>query len=98
VLHGFDARYRGFDWPLFAPAAVAAALLWGAGVRRAGDAIEERCLAWTIAAGAVVMVWSEGLANTQALGYAGLMLVLAGCTLSRASTSAPSSTPTADGS
>ena len=98
VLHAFDARYRGFDWPLFAPAAVAVWLLWGAGVRRARDAREERCLGWILAAGALAMVLAEGPANTQALGYAGLMAVLAGGALVRASTSAPSSAPNADGS
>jgi exo-beta-1,3-glucanase (GH17 family) len=98
VLHAFDARYRGFDWPLFAPAAVAVVLLWGAGVRRARDAREERCLGWILAAGALAMMLAEGLANAQALGYAGLMAVLAASALVRASTSAPSSAPSADGS
>ncbi len=98
VLHGFDARYRGFDWPLFAPAAAAAALLWGAGVRRSSEATEERWLGWTIAAGALVMAVTEGPANLQALGYAGLMAVLAAGALLRASTSIPSSAPTAAGS
>ena len=76
----------------------AVALLWGAGVRRGRDAIEERCLGWALAAGAVAMAVAEGPANAQALGYAGLMAVLAGGALVRASTSAPSSAPNADGS
>jgi glucan 1,3-beta-glucosidase len=98
VLHGFDARYRGFPWPLFAPAATAAALLWGAGLARGAAAVEERLLGWVLVAGAAVMVAHEGPANGQALGYAALMLVLAGAALARASTSAPSSAPTAAGS
>jgi exo-beta-1,3-glucanase (GH17 family) len=98
VLHGFDARYRGFDWPLFAPPAVAAALLWGLGLRRGADAVEERWLAALLLAGAVVMVVAEGPANLQALGYAGLMSVLAACAVARASTSSPSSAPTPAGS
>jgi exo-beta-1,3-glucanase (GH17 family) len=98
VLHAFDARYRGFDWPLFAPAAIAVVLLWEAGVRPARNALEERCLGWILAAGTLAMVLAEGPANTQALGYAGLMAVLAGGALVRASTSAPSSAPSADGS
>ena len=98
VLHGFDARYRGFDWPLFAPAAVAAALLRGAGAVCARDALEERWLAAVVLAGAVVMALKEGPSNAQALGYAALMVVLGGCALARASTSSPSSAPTAAGS
>jgi exo-beta-1,3-glucanase (GH17 family) len=98
VLHGFDARYRGFDWPLFAPPAVAAALLWGAGMRRGDDALEERWLAAVLAIGAAVMVVKEGVSNPQALFYAALMVVLAACARARTSTSRPSSVPTAAGS
>jgi glucan 1,3-beta-glucosidase len=98
VLHGFDARYRGFPWPLFAPAAVAAALLWAAGVRRVRQAVEERWLAAIVLAGAAAMVVKEGPANSQAIGYAALMAVLGACALARASTSRPSSAPTAAGS
>jgi len=98
VLHGFDARYRGFDWPLFAPAALAAVLLWVAGLRRGAGAVEERWLAGVTAAGAVLMVLAEGPLNRQALGYAALMGLLAGCAAARARTSSPSSAPTAAGS
>jgi glucan 1,3-beta-glucosidase len=98
VMHGADARYRGFAWPLFAPAAVAAALLWGAGFARGAGAVEERLLGWVLIAGAAAMVAKEGAANGQALGYAALMSVLAGAALARARTSAPSSAPTAAGS
>jgi hypothetical protein len=98
VLHGFDTRYRGFDWPLFAPPAVAAVLLWAAGLQRGAEAIEERWLAAVIAAGAVVMVASEGSSNLQAIGYAASMLALSACAALRASTSTPSSAPTAAGS
>jgi exo-beta-1,3-glucanase (GH17 family) len=98
VLHGFDARYRGFDWPLFAPAAVAAALLLAAGGVRAPGALEERWLAAVVLAGAAVMGWKEGPGNAQALGYVALMAVLGGCALARASTSSPSNAPTAAGS
>lgn len=98
VLHAVDARYRGFDWPLFAPPAVAFVLLWVAGARRTPAAIEERWLAAIVASGAVVMVASEGPSNLQALGYAASMLVLAGCAAARANTSMPSRAPTAAGS
>jgi exo-beta-1,3-glucanase (GH17 family) len=98
VLHGFDARYRGFDWPLFAPPAVAAALLLGSGLRRGDDAVEERWLAAVLVAGAAVMGVSEGPANLQALGYAALMLALAACAFARTSTSSPSSAPAPAGS
>ncbi|HYF59645.1 MAG TPA: hypothetical protein VEA81_11890 [Burkholderiaceae bacterium] len=98
VLHGFDARYRGFPWPLFAPPAAAAALVWLAGARRAAGAVEERWLAGVAAAGAAVMVVAEGPANGEALGYASIVLVLAGAAWARASTSSPSSAPTPAGS
>lgn len=98
VLHAFDARYRGFDWPLFAPAALAFAACALAGARSGRDAVEERLLAGVLLAGAAAMVATEGLSNPQALAYAGLMAVLGGCALARTSTSAPSSAPTAAGS
>jgi uncharacterized membrane protein YfcA len=98
VLHAFDGRYRGFDWPLFAPAAAAAALAWVAGATRAPGALEERWLAAVLLAGAAVMVVKEGPANAQALGYAALLAVLGGCALARTSTIRPSSAPTAAGS
>jgi glucan 1,3-beta-glucosidase len=100
VLHGFDARYRGFPWPLFAPAAVAAALLWSAGVGavRAAGALEERWLALVLLVGAAVMAVKEGPANAQALAYAALMAALGALALARTSPSSPSSAPTAAGS
>jgi glucan 1,3-beta-glucosidase len=98
LLHAFDARYRGIDWPLFAPAAAAAVLLALAGARRADDAAEERLLAAVLAAGAAVMLVAERPWNPQAVLYASLMLVLAAFAWPRASTSAPSSPPTAAGS
>ena len=98
VLHGFDARYRGFPWPLFGPPALAAALVWAAGLRRAEDAVEERVLAAVIAAGALVMLWKEGWPNLQAVGYAALLLVLGGACAARTSTSRPSSAATDAGS
>jgi exo-beta-1,3-glucanase (GH17 family)/cbb3-type cytochrome oxidase subunit 3 len=98
VLHAFDGRYRGFDWPLFAPAAVAAALAWIAGASRAPGSLEERWLGGVLLAGAALMVAKEGPANAQALGYAALMAVLGACALARTSTSSPSSAPTAAGS
>jgi exo-beta-1,3-glucanase (GH17 family) len=98
LLHAFDARYRGFDWPLFAPAAGAAVLLSLAGAVRMGDAAEERLLAVVLAAGAVVMLVAERPWNPQAVLYASLMLVLAVFAWPRTSASAPSSAPTAAGS
>jgi len=98
VLHAFDARYRGFPWPLFGPAALAAGLLWCAGLRRDAQAVEERWLAAVVLGGAVLMVVREGPLNAQALGYAALLGVLGGPAVARASTSSPSSAPTAAGS
>jgi len=101
LLHVFDARYRGFPWPLFAVPAATAALLAVAGLRASRDALEERLLAVLIVAGSVVMVGLERMSNPQVLVYAGLLCVFAACSawpLPRASTSAPSSAPTAEGS
>jgi exo-beta-1,3-glucanase (GH17 family) len=99
LLHAFDARYRGFPWPLFAGPIAALALLRIAGLRAHLYAVEERWLAGVIAAGAVVMVVSEGPANPQALGYAAAMGLFALCAAwPRTSTSRASSAPTAAGS
>ncbi len=101
LLHVFDARYRGFPWPLFAVPAATAALLAVAGLRASRDALEERLLAVLIVAGSVVMVGLERVSNPQVLVYTGLLCVFAACSawpMPRASTSAPSSAPTAEGS
>jgi exo-beta-1,3-glucanase (GH17 family) len=100
VLHGFDARYRGFPWPLFAAPVAVLALLRLAGVRAAArDAVEERWLAIVVATGAVVMAVAEGSANLQALGYSATMALLAACVAwPRTRTSRPSNAPTAAGS
>jgi len=98
LLHAFDARYRGFPWPLFAPAAVTAGLLWCAGLRRDAEALEERWLATLVLACALLMVFREGPLNLQALGYAALLAVLAGTAAARTTTISPSSAPTAAGS
>ncbi len=98
VLHAFDARYRGFDWPLFAPAAVAAALAWIAGASRAPDALEERWLGAVLLAGAALMAVKEGPGERAGARYAALMPCSGPAAFARTSTSRPSSAPTAAGS
>jgi exo-beta-1,3-glucanase (GH17 family) len=71
----FDPRYRDFPLAIAAPPAVALALL--ASVAGTSAAIEERTLAAVLAAAAPVIVLREGLANTDALAWAGLCLALA---------------------
>jgi len=71
----FDPRYRDFPLAVFAPPAIALlALAWVAG---AAVEVEERTLAAVLAATAPAIVLREGLANTDALAWAGLCLALA---------------------
>lgn len=71
----FDPRYRDFPLAIFAPPAVALALLaWVAG---ASAEVEERALAAVLVVTAPVIVLREGLANTDALAWVALCLALA---------------------
>jgi glucan 1,3-beta-glucosidase len=82
----FDARYRDFPVAVYAVPAVAFALL--AFHRRAGrvaDLREEILLAGVAAAGAVVVVLLEGIANHQALAWMAVNFVLAGTVAHEAS-------------
>jgi exo-beta-1,3-glucanase (GH17 family) len=75
----FDARYRDFPVAVYAVPAVAFALL--ALRRRAGRVAhlrEEILLAGVAAAGAVVVVLLEGIANHQALAWMAVNFVLVG--------------------
>lgn len=77
----FDARYRPFPWTgLAAPALLLSALAW-LGDRMPTSAREERLLAGVCAGSAVWVAGLEGVANTQALLYAALLLMLAMATL-----------------
>ena len=77
----FDARYRPFPWPgLAAPALLLSALAW-LGDRLPASAREERLLAGVCAGCAMLLAGLEGMANTQALLYAALLLMLAMTTL-----------------
>ena len=71
----FDPRYRDFPLAIFAPPAVALALLaWIAG---ASAEAEERTLAAVLVVTAPVIVLRESLANTDALAWVALCLALA---------------------
>lgn len=75
-----DPRYRDFPLAAFAaPAAGFALLAWltGAAARAASVGREERVLAAVLALCAPVIVWRETLANTDALAWAALCVVLA---------------------
>ncbi len=75
-----DPRYRDFPLAAFAaPTAGFALLAWltGAAPRAAAVGREERVLAAVLALCAPVIVWRETLANTDALAWAALCVVLA---------------------
>ncbi|MCD6681618.1 MAG: hypothetical protein LT102_13380 [Burkholderiaceae bacterium] len=101
VLLVFDARYRGFPWASFAMPLVLQGLLALRGDTLPRDAREERALCAVLFAGAALGLAQETLANAQAVVFlGGLALFALACTgtrRSRASTSMPSSAPTAEG-
>ena len=72
----FDARYRPLPWPMLAAPAMLLLASAGLGHRRPAFLVV-RTAAWLCAAGAVLVAVNEGVANTQALLYAGLLLTLA---------------------
>lgn len=105
----FDARYRGFPWPLFALPTGAMLLLAAQGQRLPPDAREERLLAGVMVAAAPLVALLERPSNLAALGFLALLLALAAACFGlphqkpgrgavRTSTSAPSSAASADGS
>lgn len=75
VLHVFDARYRGFPWPLYVLPAAAFAIARGMPFWR--DGLEERVLAVLVLFCAVWMVRAETLANDEALGFIALLVFTA---------------------
>ena len=72
----FDARYRPLSWPTLAAPALLLLALALLGDRLAAGAREERLLAAVCAGCAPLIVVQEGLANTQAVIYAALLLAL----------------------
>jgi len=101
VLLVFDARYRGFPWASFALPLAMQVLLALRGERLPHDAREERALGIVVLVGAALALTQETLANVQAVVFLGGLALLAlacfGMPRSRASTSTPSSAPTAEG-
>ncbi len=103
VLLAFDARYRGFPWPLYCLPTVSFLILvrqrlpfWRAG-------LEERMLASVIVLGSVAVACLEGWANIHALTFVALMIAMASLAVRadyrwlsvRTKTSAPVNAPTA---
>lgn len=95
----FDGRYRPLDWWTPAGPAVMLAALALRRDRLCTGAREERLLAAVVAAGAPLLLISEGLANGEAVLVAALLVLLAAAVLphrrapaGRASTRAASST------
>lgn len=77
VLLAFDARYRGFPWPLFSLPAFAFLIVcrqptayWRAG-------LEERMLASVVVLASAVVLLIEGFANHHAMFFVALMITLA---------------------
>lgn len=77
IMLAVDPRYRGFPLPLYLMPGVALALLSWLGDRPPSSAAEERVLALLLGAASVLVAVAEGLANTQAMIYCGLGVVLA---------------------
>lgn len=72
-----DARYRPFPWWWFVVPAVAWAGAWLARQQLPATMAEDALLARLLALFAVLIAVQEGLSNTQAQVYAGLLLSLA---------------------
>jgi len=72
----FDGRYRPLPWPTLAAPALPLLAMALLGERLAAGAREERLLAMVCAACVPLILALEGLANTQALLYAALLLGL----------------------
>jgi len=72
----FEGRYRGFPWALFAAPALTLLALRVVDRRPVAHAPQERMLALVIAACACAIVWIEGGSNTQAIGFASVLVCL----------------------
>lgn len=82
LLLAFDARYRDFLLPLYAPPVAGFALLALAGMAaRRPLALEERLLAVWVGASAALAVVLEGWANAHALAWAVLCLAFSAAVL-----------------
>src|SRR5690606_27895562 len=77
VMLVFDARYRGFPLPLYLMPGITLALLAWLGDRPPSSAAEERVLALLLGASTLVVGFTEGPANTQAMVYCALALAIA---------------------
>lgn len=108
VLLVFDARYRGFPWPLYAIPAAALALLAVAGDRPPRSAAEERLLSAVVAVGVPVVAVMERAQSAQAWAWLAVAACLAyggwsrpgrpGALGEAQAASAASRAPTAEGS
>jgi glucan 1,3-beta-glucosidase len=74
----FDARYRGFPWPLYALPLMSLLLLLVAGFRTRVFDREEAVLASIILVCALAIIPLERLSNVQALMFSLQLIVLAG--------------------
>lgn len=77
LMLAFDGRYRSFPLPLYLMPGVALALLAWLGDRPPAAAAEERVLALALGATAIAIAVAEGPANTQAMGWCALALLIA---------------------
>lgn len=96
----FEGRYRGFPWALFVAPALSLLALRIVEPGAAASAPHERMLALVAAACAPAIVWIEGGANAQAVGFAAVLLCLSASmwpARGRSSASAARSAAGADG-
>jgi hypothetical protein len=69
VLLAFDPRYRGFPQALYLLPLASAAIGRLVGEARPAVSPEVRLLGWTVIVGCLVVLWREGLQNTEAIGF-----------------------------
>ncbi len=103
VLLAFDARYRGFPWPLYSLPAFAFLLVLRQTTPFWRSGLEERMLSTVVVLCGLVVLYNEGASNYQAILFVVLMIAMASLAVRgdyrwlslRTRTSAPASAPTA---
>ena len=103
VLLAFDARYRGFPWPLYSLPSIAFLLVLRQPMQFWRSGLEERMLATIVVLCGLAVLFIEGAVNYHAILFVALMMAMASLAVRgdyrwlslRTSTSAPANAPTA---